>query len=111
MIDINILLDWLLDRDHKIIIKIDHLYAKSKTIHITDIILVKLAFALGKYYELPQTLIVNNTTKVLEQTYFKCNRVMLYPTLTLYLEHKSFSFVDVASFSIPSYKTTRLFDI
>lgn len=58
MIDTTILLDWLLGRNTERAKQIDRLFARSKELHIPDIVIVELAFALEKFYGFPRDVLV-----------------------------------------------------
>src|SRR4051812_16921891 len=94
MVDTNILLDWLLDRDAARTEVIDKLFAVAKELHIPDAILVELAFALEKFYELPRDLVADNLYKVIDEPVFNCNRTLFQRALTEYIERPSWSFLD-----------------
>ena len=94
MIDTNILLDWLLDRDPSRSEQINILFSKSKEIQIADLAIVELVFALEKYYEFPRKLVSLNLEKVLDEPVFNCNRTLFYQVLDDYLERTSLSFID-----------------
>lgn len=94
MLDTNILLDWLLDRDTHRTAEIDNLFASSKELHIPDPIIVELVFALEKFYELPRTLVADNLNKVLVEPVFNSNRVIFRRAITEYVEHPAWSFLD-----------------
>lgn len=94
MLDTNILLDWLLDRDPVRTMQIDNLFAESKELHIADPIIVELAFALEKHYELPRHLVADNLHKVLDEPVFNCNRVLFRRAVTEYTAHPAWSFLD-----------------
>jgi predicted nucleic-acid-binding protein len=94
VIDTNILLDWLLNRDPAHTLLIDTFFAKTKEIHIADLVLVELVFALEKYYELPRDIVSQNLTKVLDEAMFNCNRALFRRALVEYIEHPALSFID-----------------
>lgn len=94
MIDTNILLDWLLDRDPYRTALVDRLFAKSKVLHVPDLVLVELVFALEKYYGLPREVVQQNVTKVLDEPLFNCNRAMFNQALIEYLEYPALSIID-----------------
>jgi predicted nucleic-acid-binding protein len=94
VIDTNILLDWLLDRDPVRTGRIDNLFAKTKELHIPDVIIVELAFALEKVYEFPREIVFENVSKVLDEPLFNCNRNLFHAVITAYIEHPALSFVD-----------------
>ncbi len=94
MIDTNILLDWLLNRDHIRTALIDKFFAKTKELHISDLAIAELVFALEKYYELPREIVSQNLTKVLDEPLFNCNRSLFNRAMTEYIEHPSLSFID-----------------
>jgi predicted nucleic-acid-binding protein len=94
VLDTNILLDWLLARDTARTELIDKLFATTKELHIPDAIVVELAFALEKFYELPRTLVSDNLHKVVDEPIFNCNRTLFHRALTDYSTHPSWSFLD-----------------
>lgn len=94
MVDTNVLLDWLLDRDTNHTDSIDKLFEATKELHVPDVILVELAFALEKFYELPRNLVSDNLYKVIDEPIFNCNRTLFQRALTEYSEHPSWSFLD-----------------
>ncbi len=94
MVDTNVLLDWLLNRDAIRTKLIDDLLATTKELHIPDAIIVELAFALEKFYELPRDLVVNNVYKVMDESVFNCNKVLFQKALAEYSAHPSWSFLD-----------------
>lgn len=94
MIDTNILLDWLLDRDQAHTLLIDSFFTRAKDVHIPDLALAELVFALEKYYELPRDIVSQNLTKVLEEPLFHCNRALFRRALVEYVEYPSLSFID-----------------
>ena len=94
MVDTNILLDWLLDRDTTRTKLIDRLFATTKELHIPDAIIVELTFALEKFYELPRSLVSDNLHKVIDEPTFNCNKTLFQRALTNYSEHPSWSFLD-----------------
>lgn len=94
MIDTNILLDWLLDRDATRTELVDNLFANSKELHVPDAILVELAFALEKFYKIPRDLVSDSLYKVIDEAIFSCNRVLFRRALIEYNKHPSWSFLD-----------------
>jgi predicted nucleic-acid-binding protein len=94
VIDTNILLDWLLDRDRARTVIIDRFFAKAKDIHIPDLAFAELVFALEKYYELPRDIVSQNLNKVLDEQLFNCNRSLFRRVLTDYVERPALSFID-----------------
>jgi predicted nucleic-acid-binding protein len=94
MIDTNILLDWLLDRDEKRTKLIDKLFSSAKELQIPDIIIVELTFALEKVYELPRNIVAENVNKVIDESVFNCNRTLFRRTLVDYVTYPALSFVD-----------------
>lgn len=94
MLDTNILLDWLFDRDASRTAKIDGLFQHSQELHIPDAIIVELAFALEKFYELPRSLVVDNLNKVIDESVLNCNRVMLRRAIADYAQLPALSFLD-----------------
>lgn len=93
MIDTNILLDWLLDRDVIRSKKIDRLIEESEQLQVPDTVIVELAFALEKHYRLPRKVVATNIAKVLDEPVFSCNRTLFSRTLIDYLDHP-LSFLD-----------------
>ena len=94
MLDTNILLDWLLDRDASRTVKIDALFERSRELHIPDAVIVELAFALEKFYELPRSLVADNLNKVIDEAAFNCNRVLFRRAVTEYAQRPALSFLD-----------------
>ena len=94
MIDTNVLLDWLLDRDARRTAIVERLFADSRELHIPDMVIIELTFALENGYQLPRDIVVSNVTKVLDEPLFNCNRTMLQRALVEYDKHPSLSFVD-----------------
>ena len=94
MIDTNILLDWLLDRDADRTACIDRFFAKTKELHIPDLALAELVFTLEKYYALPRDIVAQNLTKVLDEPIFNCNRSLFRRALVEYNEYPALSFID-----------------
>ena len=94
MLDTNVLLDWLLDRDEVRTKRIDALLTASKDIQIPDVIIVELAFALEKFYELPRDVVTENITKVIDEPVFNCNRTLFRRALPDYSSHPALSIVD-----------------
>ena len=94
MLDTNILLDWLLDRDTNRTTKIDALFERSPELHIPDAIIVELAFALEKFYELPRLLVADNLNKVIDEPVFNCNRTLFRRAITDYSRRPALSCLD-----------------
>lgn len=94
MIDTNVLLDWLLDRDEGRTRLIDKLFSSAKELQVPDIIIVELTFALEKVYELPRNIVAENINKVIDEPVFNCNRVLFRRALVDYVVHPALSFVD-----------------
>ena len=94
MIDTNILLDWLLDRIPAHTKLVDNLLTHSKELHIPDVAIVELAFALEKHYELPRDIVCSNIIKVLDEPVFNCNRALFQQATVKYGQHPALSFVD-----------------
>ena len=94
MIDTNVLLDWLLDRNEEHSKLIDKLFSSIKELQIPDIIIVELTFALEKVYELSRGIVTENVNKVIDESVFNCNRALFRRALTDYATHPALSFVD-----------------
>lgn len=94
MIDTDVLLDWLLDRDERRTKLIDKLFSSSKELQIPDVIIVELTFALEKVYELPRDIVVENVNKVIDEPVFNCNRILFRRALADYVTYPALSFVD-----------------
>lgn len=94
MVDTNILLDWLLDRDPSRSKSIDRLFAISDELHIPDVVIVELTFALEKHYELPRDLVFENINKVIDESVFNCNKTLFRRALVEYSSHPSWSLLD-----------------
>ena len=94
MVDTNILLDWLLDRNKDRTELIDTLSSSVKELQIPDIIIVELTFALEKVYELPRGIVAENVNKVIDEPVFNCNRALFRRALIDYAAHPALSFLD-----------------
>lgn len=94
MIDTNILLDWLLDREPARTKRIDALFAKLSEVHIPDVVLIEFVFVLEKVYGFPRDIINQNVQKVLDMPNFNCSQVLFHGALADYIEHPAWSFVD-----------------
>jgi predicted nucleic-acid-binding protein len=94
MLDTNILLDWLLDRDEARTARVDRLFASVKELHIPDVILVELVFALEKVYEFPRDLVAENINRVIDEPVLNSNRVLFRRALASYIAHPALSFID-----------------
>lgn len=94
MVDTNILLDWLLDRDEERTKLIDNLLASATELHLPDVIIVELTFALEKVYALPRDIVTENVSKVIDEPVFNCNRSLFRRALVDYVGHPALSFVD-----------------
>jgi predicted nucleic-acid-binding protein len=94
MLDTNALLDWLLGRDEARTKRIDNLLSSVKELQIPDIIIVELAFALEKFYELPRDIVSENINKIIDEPIFNCNRVLFRRALADYTNRPSLSLVD-----------------
>ena len=94
MLDTNVLLDWLLDRDEARTRRIDILFATVSELQIPDIIIVELTFALEKFYELPRDIVAQNIAKVIDESVFNCNRTLFRRALSDYSTRPALSFVD-----------------
>ena len=94
MLDTNALLDWLLNRDEARTKRIDKLLSSVKELHIPDVIVVELTFALEKFYELPRDVVSENINKLIDEPAFNCNRILFRRALVDYIDHPALSFVD-----------------
>ncbi len=94
MLDTNILLDWLLNRDEARTAQIDNLITHAQELHIPDVVVVELAFALEKFYELPRPLVVDNLSKVIDEAAFNCNRTLFRRAISEYASRPAWSFLD-----------------
>lgn len=94
MIDTNILLDWLLDRDERRTKLIEELFAGVGELHIPDVVIVELAFALEKFYSLPRNIVSDNLNKVIDEPRLICNRLIFQRALLEYSKHPTWSFLD-----------------
>jgi predicted nucleic-acid-binding protein len=94
VVDTNVLLDWLLDRDAARTKLIDSLVATHKQLHVPDAIIVELAFALEKFYELPREQVTDNLHKVIDEPVFNSNKILFQRAITEYSERPSWSFLD-----------------
>lgn len=94
MIDTNILLDWLLDRNTDRTKQVDQLIERSRELQVADVAIVEMVYVLESVYRLPRTAIVSNVRKVLNEPVFNCNRVMFGRAINTYGEYPAISFVD-----------------
>jgi predicted nucleic-acid-binding protein len=94
MVDTNVLLDWLLDRDSLRTKLIEDFFASSNHLQVPDVILVELAFALEKVYKLPRLIVSENITKILDDSLFSCSHNLFHNLLMDYVHHPALSFVD-----------------
>lgn len=94
MIDTNVLLDWVLNRDQSRSERIDKIFLNLKKIYIADLIIAELIFTLEDYYFLPRDIVFLNLSKVLNEEKFICNRTLFQRAIIDYLQHPSLSFVD-----------------
>lgn len=94
MLDTNILLDWLFDRDKKRTSKIKDLLEETTEVHVPGMVMVELAFALEKIYELPRTVVVDNLKTILSNPAIDCDQALFNPALASYLNHPSLSLLD-----------------
>jgi len=94
VLDTNALLDWLLNRDEARTKRIDKLLSSVKELHIPDVIVVELTFALEKFYELPRDVVSENINKLIDEPAFNCNRILFRRALVDYIDHPALSFVD-----------------
>ena len=94
MLDTNILLDWLLDRDETRTKRIDRLFSSVKELQVPDVIIVELTFALEKFYELPRDVVAENISKVVDEPILNCSRVLFRRALIDYSRYRALSFVD-----------------
>jgi predicted nucleic-acid-binding protein len=94
MVDTNVLLDWLLNRDEVRTKRVDKLLSSSKELQIPDIIIVELTFALEKFYELPRDIVAENVNKVIDEPVLNCNRILFRRALVDYAARPALSFVD-----------------
>lgn len=94
MLDTNVLLDWLLERDKTRTKRIDKLFSSVKELQIPDVIIIELTFALEKFYKLPRNIVAENINKVIDESVFNCNQVLFRRALVDYASHPALSFVD-----------------
>lgn len=94
MLDTNILLDWLFDRNKKRTSKIKDLLEEAVNVHVPDMVMIELAFALEKIYELPRTVVVDNLKTILSNPAIDCDQALFNPALACYLNHPSLSLLD-----------------
>lgn len=94
MLDTNLLLDWLIERDTGRTAKIDNLFERSRELHIPDAIIIELAFALEKFYKLPRPLVADNLNKIIDEPVFNCNRNMFRRAVAEYTQLPALSFLD-----------------
>jgi predicted nucleic-acid-binding protein len=94
MLDTNVLLDWLLNRDATRTAQIDRLLNRLTELQIPDVAIIELAYALEKLYKLPRDLVKSNILIVLDEPIFNCNRTMFNRALGEYSDYPALSFVD-----------------
>lgn len=94
MIDTNVLLDWLLDRDPQRTAVIDKLIANSEELQIPDMALAELVFVLSRHYGLSRDMVAQNVAKILAEPVFNCNRMLFRRVLPDYVKHSALSFID-----------------
>lgn len=94
MIDTNILLDWLLDRDALRTRQIDALLAESKELYVPDVVVVELAFALERHYELPRDVVADSLKSVLTEPALGCDHALFQRVIGEYETHPAWSFLD-----------------
>lgn len=94
MIDTNILLDWLLDRNSERTEQVDRLVRRSSELQVADAAIIEMVYALESLYRFPRTTITSNVRKVLNEPVFNCNRMMFGAAVNYYNEHPALSFVD-----------------
>lgn len=93
-VDANVLLDWLLDRDHERTKSIEKLFNESVNIGIADITIMELAYVLERVYKLPRKLVIENISRVINDNLFNCNRNLFRLALPLYEIRPALSFAD-----------------
>jgi predicted nucleic-acid-binding protein len=94
VIDTNILLDWLLERDVTRLKKINRLFASHKRFVVPDMVMTELIFALEKVYKLPRSVIMENLLTILAEPRFICHDSLIRKAATLYSVYQSLSFID-----------------
>lgn len=94
MVDTNILLDWLLDRDVSRTKQVDRLMKQANELHIADVAIIEMVYVLESVYRFPRTTIISNVRKVLNEPIFNCNRMMFGRAISTYGDHPALSFVD-----------------
>lgn len=94
MLDTNLLLDWLLQRNPNQTKAIDEFIASSTELYISDVTLIELAYALEKFYELPRELVAENIQIVTLEPKMSCNDSVFRKATAHYVKHPALSFVD-----------------
>lgn len=94
MIDTNVLLDWLLDRNPAHTKAIDKLLKNKKEVHVPDMAIAELVFALEGFYKLPREIVVQNLAKVLSEPALSCNRALFQRAAADYADYPALSLVD-----------------
>lgn len=94
MLDTNILLDWLLDRDPARSAQIDSLFSSDQKLDVLDVVITELVFALEIHYQLPRAVVYQNVLKVAQEPALHCNRELINGALNYYLKHPALSFID-----------------
>ena len=57
-------------------------------------VIVELAFALEKFYNLPRNIVSANINKVIDEPGLMCNRLIFQRALIEYAKHPTWSFLD-----------------
>lgn len=94
MLDTNIILDWLLNRDPKRTAAVQALFERSNQLHVPDIVIFETVFVLEGTYGFDRDVIVANIHTLLDQQNINCNRQLFSRATTDYLNHPTWSFVD-----------------
>jgi len=93
-VDANVLLDWLLDRGQTHTRNIERLFNDSTHIGIADITIIEVAYVLERVYGLPRGLVVENISRIINDSLFNCNRNLFGLVLPLYKKRSALSFAD-----------------
>lgn len=94
MLDTNVILDWLLQRDPERTRRVDNMIANSSELHVSDVTIIELAYALEKFYKLPRDIVAANVDVVISHDKLNTSNVIFRKVIAHYTDHPSLSFVD-----------------
>lgn len=94
MLDTNLLLDWLLQRNPSHSEIIDEFFDNAAELFVADVVIVELVYALEKFYELPRDLVAQNINIIITEPKISSSDAIFRKALSQYIEHPALSFVD-----------------